>query len=77
MCRYACLNMDLREQKPPIFTNRDCIQKTYLEKGLPYISSLALENSRALPAIIQWNHEHGIRFFRHTHLAFLVNILGL
>ncbi|CAL8468727.1 g8267 [Coccomyxa elongata] len=63
---YACLNMDLREQKPPIFTNRDCIQKTFLDKGLAYISSLALENTRALPGIIQWNHEHGIRFFRLT-----------
>ncbi|BDA43287.1 probable UV DNA damage endonuclease at C-terminar half [Coccomyxa sp. Obi] len=63
---YACLNMDLREQKPPIFTNRDCIQKTFLDKGLAYISSLALENTRALPGIIHWNHEHGIRFFRLT-----------
>ena len=62
--RYACLNMDLREQRPPIFTNRDCIQKTFLEKGLDYISALALENSKALAGIIQWNHEHGIRFFR-------------
>ena len=65
----------LREQKPPIFTNRDCIQKTFLDKGLPYISSLALENTRALAGVIQWNHENGIRFFRcaagsspvHTH----------
>ncbi|KAK9829616.1 hypothetical protein WJX72_006904 [[Myrmecia] bisecta] len=63
---YACLNMDLREQKPPVFTNRDCIQRTYLEKGLPYISSLALENTRALAGVIQWNHENGIRFFRMT-----------
>jgi UV DNA damage endonuclease len=58
--------MDLREQKPPIFTNRDCIQKTFLEKGLDYISSLALENSRALAGLIQWNHEHGIRLFRQA-----------
>ncbi|EIE22309.1 UV-endonuclease UvdE [Coccomyxa subellipsoidea C-169] len=56
--------MELREQKPPIFTNRDCIQKTFLDKGLPYISSLALENTRALAGIIHWNHQHGIRFFR-------------
>ena len=64
LCRYACLNMALREQRPPIFTNRGCIQKTYLEKGLEYISELALENCRALAGIIQWNHEQGIRLFR-------------
>eukprot|EP00884_Botryococcus_braunii_P001623 jgi/Botrbrau1/11461/Bobra.27_4s0002.1 len=61
---YACLNMTLREMKPAVFTNRDCIQATYLSKGLAYISQLALENSRALPAIIKWNNEQGIRFFR-------------
>lgn len=58
--------MDLREQKPPVFTNRDCIKKTWTEKGVAYISELALENARALPGIIQWNHEHGIRFFRRV-----------
>ena len=56
--------MDLREQRPPIFTNRACIQKTFLEKGLDYVSELALENCRALAGIIQWNHEKGIRLFR-------------
>ena len=56
--------MDLREQRPPIFTNRACIQKTFLEKGLDYISDLALENCKALAGVIQWNHEKGIRLFR-------------
>ena len=61
---YCCLNMDLREQRPPIFTNRDLIQKTFRTKGLPYVSELALENAKALKALIQWNHEHGVRLFR-------------
>lgn len=58
--------MDLREQRPPIFTNRACIQKTFLEKGLDYVSELALENCKALAGIIQWNHEKGIRLFRQA-----------
>ena len=66
---YACLNMALREQRPPIYTNRDCIKKTYDEKGLPWISALALENTRALAAIVQWNWEHDIHFFRCALLA--------
>ena len=61
---YACLNMALREQKPPIFTNRDCIKKSFTDKGLPFISGLALENSHNLAGVIQWNHENGVRFFR-------------
>lgn len=40
------------------------VQKTFKAKGLPYVSELALENSRAMKALVQWNHEHGIRFFR-------------
>ena len=43
---------------------RDCIKKTFETKGLDYISELALENVRALPAIYKWNQEHGIQFFR-------------
>ncbi len=63
---YACLNMDLREQRPPIYTNRDCIKKTWDEKGLPWVSGLVLENTRALAALVQWNWEHDIHFFRRA-----------
>ena len=63
---YACLNMELREQRPPIYTNRDCIKKTWDEKGLPWVSALVLENTRALAAIVQWNWEHDIHFFRRA-----------
>ena len=61
---FACLNATLRAQKPPIFSNRDCIQRTFQAKGLDWISQLALENSRALAGLILWNHLNGIRFFR-------------
>ena len=63
---FACLNATLRAQKPPIFSNRDCIQRTFQAKGLDWISQLALENSRALAGLISWNHLNGIRFFRST-----------
>ena len=41
---------------------------TFKQKGMTYVSQLALENVKALKAIIQWNHEHGIRFFRWHYL---------
>ena len=61
---YACLNMDLRAAKPAVFTSRGCVKKTWLDKGLPYISTLAAENARCLSAMIKWNAEHGIHLFR-------------
>ena len=66
---YACLNMELREQRVPIFTNRDCVLKSYIDKGLPFVSGLVKENTKALAAIVHWNHLNGIRFFRCTFLA--------
>ena len=44
---------------------RDMRKETFQQKGLPYVSQLAMENCQALKAIIQWNHENGIRFFRY------------
>lgn len=62
---YACLCMELRELKPtPVFTSRDCVKKTFESKGLPYIGELCLANIKDLARVIQWNQEHGIRFFR-------------
>lgn len=61
---FACLNATLRAQKPPIFSNHDCIKRTWEAKGLQWISELCVENTRALTALILWNHLHGIRFFR-------------
>ena len=40
-----------------------------MEKGLPYISSLALENAHNLAALLKWNHDNGIHVFRHVQPA--------
>ena len=62
MLGYACINMTLGEKK--ISTNRSMIKKTFLEKGIPYASELALLNVKDLETIIKWNVEHDIKFFR-------------
>lgn len=49
-----------------VVVRREMREVTFKQKGLTYVSQLALENIQALTAIIQWNHEHGIRFFRYT-----------
>ena len=65
---YACINMTLAEQG--VTTNRSCIKKTFLEKGLPHVSRLALQNCQDLHKIIEWNSQNGVQVFRMTSNLF-------
>jgi len=47
-----------------VFCNRDCILKTFTERGTDYIGQMALQNCRDLEPILWWNYEHGVRLFR-------------
>ena len=60
---YACINSTL-QTAGGITTNRGMRQKTYNEKGLDYVSELALQNCRDLVTIVKWNEENGIKLFR-------------
>ena len=60
---YACINMTL-QKAGGITTNRGMRQKTFKERGLPYVSDLALQNVRDLVNIVKWNEEMGIKLFR-------------
>ena len=59
---YACINTELR--KDNITTNRSMIKKTFVAKGIPYCSELALQNVRDLFKIVQWNTRNNIKVFR-------------
>lgn len=59
---YCCINLSLKPKK--ISVNNSCIKKTFQEKGLPYVSQLALTNVRNLIEIIKWNHQNGILVYR-------------
>ena len=48
---YACINMTLQETGG-ITTNRGMRQKTFNEKGLDYVSELALQNVKDLEKIL-------------------------
>lgn len=61
---YACINMTLGSQKPKITTNRGMVRKTFDQRGIAYVSELALQNVRDLVEIIKWNYKHGINFYR-------------
>jgi len=60
---YACINSTL-QQTGGITTNRGMRQKTFNEKGLDYVSELALKNVQDLFTIVRWNEEMGIKLFR-------------
>lgn len=61
---FCCLNAELRNRKPSVYTNRTCIKKTFTEKGLSYVSSLALLNVTDLLEVLKWNETKNIRLFR-------------
>jgi len=65
---YACICQTLREKG--IFTNRTMRKKTFQDKGLEYVSDLALLNVKDLKTIVEWNNEKGIKLFRLSSQIF-------
>lgn len=63
---YACINETLNTvpKKHRVTTNRSMVKKTFLAKGLPYASEIALQNCKDFYKILEWNEAHGIKFFR-------------
>src|SRR5437868_5311410 len=59
---YAAINLTLAGQD--IVVNRSMIKKTFLEKGIAYVSTLALANITDLEKVIDWNIRHDIFFYR-------------
>ena len=66
---YACINMTL-QAAGGITTNRGMRQKTFNERGLDYVSELALQNIKDLETIVKWNEEMGIKLFRMSSEIF-------
>ena len=67
---YACINMQLSNQKPRVYTGRSMIKRTFKSKGIDYASELGLQNCKDLLEIIKWNHDNGFNFFRITSNLF-------
>ncbi len=58
---YACINLSLGKK---VTTNRTMIKKTFIDKGLDYVSDLVLQNVADLERIIDWNEENDIKLYR-------------
>jgi len=59
---YCCLCLSLEKDK--VTTNRGMIKKTFLERGITYVSELALKNTEDLIKIIRFNGDKGITMYR-------------
>ena len=58
---YACINMSMGKK---VTTNRAMVKRTFQNKGLDYVSELALLNAKDIIKILEWNRMNGINFFR-------------
>ena len=59
---YCCICLSLEDQG--VSTNRGMVKKTFLEKGLDYVSEIAIKNTSSLVDIIRFNAETGIKMYR-------------
>ena len=66
---YACINSTLQETEK-VMCNRSMIKRTFLAKGIPYASELALSNVKAMRRVIEWNNNHDISVYRMTSCLF-------
>lgn len=64
---YCCINLSIsegRKKKDRVTTNRSMTKKTFLERGIEYVSELSLLNVKDLCTIIEWNNQMGIKMYR-------------
>ncbi len=64
MLGYAAMNRTLREQDPPRRCNRDMRKATWEQEGIECAATLTEQNFIDLRAILRWNIEHDIYFYR-------------
>ena len=64
MLGYAAMNRTLRDQDQPRRCNRDMRKKTWESEGRAYAGELAEQNFVDLKAILQWNLDNDIQFYR-------------
>jgi UV DNA damage endonuclease len=64
---YACINLSLGKK---ITTNRTMVKRTFIAKGIDYVSDLVLQNVADLERIIDWNEQNGIKMYRMSSEMF-------
>jgi len=60
----CCMNIELKAQKPPIYSSRKLIIKTIKDKGIDFLKDKIIQNIKDLLLMIDWNEKNGIKVFR-------------
>jgi UV DNA damage endonuclease len=60
----CCLNIELRECCPTVFSSRSVILKTLLTKGVEHLQAKIIENLQDVLIMMDWNEANGIKVFR-------------
>lgn len=67
---YACINLSLSKSNPKITTNRSMVKRTFIDRGISYVSELGLLNAKDILPILKWNNSKGIKLFRISSNVF-------
>ena len=60
----CCLNIELRECCPTVFSSRSVILRTLNEKGVENLKNKIIENLQDALIMMDWNEDNGIKVFR-------------
>jgi UV DNA damage endonuclease len=60
----CCLNIELRKQKPTVFSSRRLTLKTLNIKGIDSLKKKIIENLNDILIMMDWNELNGIKVFR-------------
>lgn len=60
----CCLNIQLRENKPTIFSSRRVTLKTLHDKGIDNLKNKIINNLNDVLIMMDWNENNGIKVFR-------------
>jgi len=70
---YCCINLSINEglkKNNHVKVNRGMIKKTFLERGLEYVSELMILNLKDTIKVLQWNVRNDIRVYRLSSDSF-------
>ena len=60
----CCMNMTLKEQKPPVYASRKIIMRIIDQKGIEELKHRVILNLKDLLKMLDWNEQNGIKVFR-------------
>ena len=60
----CCMNMTLKEQKPPVYASRKIIVRIIDQKGIEELKHRVILNLKDLLKMLDWNEQNGIKVFR-------------